>query len=66
VLEGREREGPSVSEIVKFYQQFEPPKNYYDTVLNIQNLTTYKQAVSRQNHYVQQQLLKVEKVSSSY
>ena len=27
---------PIVSEVVKFYQQFEPSKNYYDTLLNIQ------------------------------
>jgi len=37
---------PIVSEVIKFYQQFEPSKNYYDTLLNIQNLTTYIQAIS--------------------
>ena len=36
---------PIVSEIVKFYQQFEHSATYYDTILNMQNSTTYMQTI---------------------
>ena len=36
---------PIVSEVVKFYQQFEQSANYYDTILNMQNLTKYMQTI---------------------
>ena len=36
---------PIVSEVVKFYQQYEQSAKYYDTILNMQNLTTYIQTI---------------------
>jgi len=39
---------PIVAEIVKFYQQFKQEPNYYDTLLNMKNLTSYLQVIGEE------------------
>jgi len=41
---------PIVSEVVKFYESLGPSTPYYETLLNMQNLTKYLETITNQKN----------------